>query len=198
MKSIYWRPRKVTRGTILGISLFAVVGLVLVESLRTARPMPHREEKLAAATLAEQMMQTIKEERLKLGHRIYPRLDPMQTGMIGRTSSPITTLPAKLGAKQASVNPNFAAAIVEMLIEVDAQPGDIVAVGYSGSFPALNVAVCAALESFQLEPIVIASAASSSFGANHPDLMWLDMERRLARPAANLLRCRKRIFGRNG
>jgi len=43
----------------------------------------------------------------------------------------------------------------------------------------MNVALCAAIETMELEPIVIASAASSQYGANLPNLLWLDMERLL-------------------
>ena len=41
--------------------------------------------------------------------------------------------------------------------------GDAVAIGYSGSFPALNICVMAAVETLQLEPIGIASASASQW-----------------------------------
>jgi poly-gamma-glutamate system protein len=64
-----------------------------------------------------------------------------------------------------------------MLKRADIKEGDVVAVGCSGSFPALNACVYAALETLKAKPIVIASASASQWGANVPDLMWLDMER---------------------
>ena len=64
-----------------------------------------------------------------------------------------------------------------MLHDAGVCPGDRVAVGYTGSLPAMNVAVCAACAALEVEPIIIASASSSQFGANFPNLLWIDMER---------------------
>jgi poly-gamma-glutamate system protein len=52
----------------------------------------------------------------------------------------------------------------------------VIALGISGSFPALNLAAFAAIQTLGLKPIVISSAASSEWGANNPELTWLDME----------------------
>lgn len=54
-----------------------------------------------------------------------------------------------------------------------------VAIGASGSWPALNIAVYAAAETLQLRPTVVLSCGSSQYGANSPDMMWVDMEREL-------------------
>ena len=51
-----------------------------------------------------------------------------------------------------------------------------VAVGLSGSFPAMNVAVYSALYELGVEPIIISSTAASQWGANDPNFTWLDME----------------------
>ena len=67
-----------------------------------------------------------------------------------------------------------------MLKDADIKTGDSIAVGVSGSYPAINLAVYAACESLNLKPVVIASASSSEWGANNPDFLWLDMERVLA------------------
>jgi hypothetical protein len=66
-----------------------------------------------------------------------------------------------------------------MLHDAGVRSGDVVAVGCSGSFPALNLCVCAALETMRARPIIIASASASQFGANMPDFLWIDMERHL-------------------
>ncbi len=122
-------------------------------------------------------MDVIRTEKLRLRIPIDPETDPGQTGMIGPVMSPVTTNSGHLPAKQTSVNPNFAAVIVDMLKRIDAKPGDLVAVGITGSMPAFNVAVYAALHTLKLKPIVIASASASQFGANDPNFLWLDMER---------------------
>lgn len=91
----------------------------------------------------------------------------------------VTSLPGHLDAKQTSVNPNFAAVAVRLLIDAGVRPGDRIAIGCTGSLPALNIAVYAAAEALELRPTIISSAASSQFGANEPDLMWPDMEKLL-------------------
>ncbi len=53
---------------------------------------------------------------------------------------------------------------------------DPVAVSFSGSFPALNIAVCAALRTLNLRPTIISSVSGSQWGANQPDFLWIDME----------------------
>jgi poly-gamma-glutamate system protein len=55
--------------------------------------------------------------------------------------------------------------------------GDTVAMGFSGSFPAINLAALVAADVLELKVIAISSVASSTWGANDPDFTWLDMER---------------------
>jgi poly-gamma-glutamate system protein len=151
--------------------------MLVVEVLQTTARQDDYEVKFAAAQRASDAMAAIKRERLRRGHQLSLRFDPGQTGLVGEAMTPVTSLPASLSAKQTSVNPNFAAAVVDMLQQGGVAKGDCVAVGYTGSFPALDVCVCAALETLEVQPIIIASAASSQFGANDPDFLWLDMER---------------------
>ena len=54
------------------------------------------------------------------------------------------------------------------------------AVSFSGSFPALNIAVLSAARVLDLHPVIISSVGSSMYGANQPEMTWLDMERILA------------------
>jgi poly-gamma-glutamate system protein len=119
----------------------------------------------------------IRDERLRRGHRFIRHLDPGQTGLVGEAMSLATSLPADLESKRTSINPNFAAAIVDMFQRAGVRPGDQVAIGCTGSFPAFNVAVAAAVETMRLRPIIIHSVSASQYGANHPDFLWLDMER---------------------
>ncbi len=177
MKRIYWRPQKVSRKLLVAIGVLAVAGLLAVETFPIRSCQPDYDVKLRAAQLAHQAMGIIKEETCQRGYTIDRRFDPSGTGLVGEAMTPLTSLPASLEAKQTTVNPNFAAVLVQMLKRAGVEPGDCVAVGYSGSFPALNVCLCAAMETLQLRPIVIASIASSQFGANRPDLLWIDMER---------------------
>ncbi|MEZ6073700.1 MAG: poly-gamma-glutamate system protein [Pirellulales bacterium] len=184
MKRVYWRPRRISKGVLLFVGVVGMLGTLAIESFPIERQSSCQTEKLAAAELACRGMAAIREARLQRGHEFDERFDPAGSGMIGEAMSAVTSLPSHLEAKQTSVNPNFAAAVVEMLVDAGVEPGDVVAVGYTGSFPAFNVCVCAALETLDLQPLVIHSAASSQFGANCSDMMWLDMERVLRESGA--------------
>ena len=177
MKKLYWRPRGISRSVLVAIAVISLGGLVSVESIGTRRKHSDFGPKLQAARVALDAMHVIKAERLKRGIQIDPELDPAESGLIGSLMSPVTTATGHLPAKQTSVNPNFAAVVAEMLRKAGAKPGDIVAVGCSGSFPALNVCVYAACRALRLKPIVVSSASASQFGANDPNLLWIDMER---------------------
>lgn len=196
MKKLYWRPSGISRAELFLIALIALVSLIAVENLPRVRRQAHFAEKVAAAQLASSSMLAIKEEKLRRGITIDPEADPLGSGMIGSPVTPVTSNTGHLPAKLTTTNPNFAAVVVAMLKEAGVSPGDTVAVGVSGSFPALNVATYAALETLQLNPIVIASAASSEWGANDEDYLWLDMEQTLLQK--ELVRFRSVAASRGG
>ncbi len=177
MKKLYWRPHSVSRIELLLVMLVAVLGLMAVEQFEITEELPHYEEKSRAAALARRAFTAIQAERLQRGDEFDPESDPAETGLIGQLISPATSNSGHLAAKQASINPNFAAVVVSWLKQVGVGKGDLVAVGVSGSFPGFNVCVYAALEVVGARPIVISSASSSQWGANVPGMLWLDMER---------------------
>jgi len=140
---------------------------------------PYYSEKIAAAKIAQNAFKALQDERIKRGLPIDKTTDPTQSGLIGDQITPATTNLGSLSAKQTAINPNFAAVIIEYLKRAGVSNGDTVAVGYSGSFPGINVNVLAAIEAMKLKPVIISSAASSQWGANLPEFLWLDMERTL-------------------
>ncbi|HEX4144867.1 MAG TPA: poly-gamma-glutamate system protein [Pirellulales bacterium] len=179
MKSVYWQPHRAGRPALVVMACLSIGGLLLVESHRRRVPQPDYDEKVAAAQLAADCMETIKQRRIALGHAIDPAVDPAQTGLIGAALTPATSTAGRLKAKRVSANPNFAAIVVALLKRAGVEKGDTVAIGYSGSFPGLNIAVESAVQTLDLRPIGISSAAASQWGANLPDFLWLDMERTL-------------------
>jgi poly-gamma-glutamate system protein len=179
VKRVYWRPPAVSRAALLLVAAVACALLVAVERLKVRRQQPYYAEKLAAAELAQRAMAVIKAEKLRRGLRVDPETDPTESGMIGEAITPVTANTGYLSAKQRSVDANFAAVMVALLMRAGVAPGDRVAVGVSGSFPALNVSIYAALATVRADPVVIASASASEWGANHIDYLWLDMERTL-------------------
>lgn len=178
MKSVYWNPSRRSLSNVVVVALVSLAGVVLVDH-SSGLPGGREAPRVAAARRAAQCFLVIRQSRLERGHPIDRRIDPAQTGLIGAHLSPITSVSGHLESKQTSVNPNFAAAIVQMLQDAGVEEGDCIAIGWSGSFPALNACVCAAVEELQLRPVVISSASASQYGGNFPDYLWIDMERDL-------------------
>jgi poly-gamma-glutamate system protein len=176
MKKIYWRPPNVSRTALALVTVVAMVAHVAVEWMPVRRKQRYYREKITAARLSRDAMNAIKAERLSRGHKIDPEVDPASTGMIGKSVTAVTSNTGYLTAKLTSTNPNFAAAIVDMLERAGIARGEVVAVGVSGSFPALNVSTYAAIQVLGLVPVIIASTSSSEWGANLNDYLWLDME----------------------
>lgn len=179
MKRNYWMPRSTSSLALVAIAVLSLAGMGAVENWRTDSARPYLTEKLAAAKLARQAMDEIKTIRVERGIEIDPVTDISQSGLIGCAMSSVTSNNGSLSAKQTTVNPNFAAVVVDMLKDAGVQEGDTIAVGFSGSFPAMNICVLAAAETLKLKPIIISSATGSQWGANCPELLWIDMEKEL-------------------
>ena len=177
MKRLYWRPNKVSRNVLMLVAVLAISGLIAVETFLVKTKQPFHAEKLAAARLTRQAMEVIKEERMRLGPEVDLEADPAQSGIIGILMSPVTSNSGHLPAKRTSINPNWGAVVVHLLKKAGVEEGDTVAVGASGSFPALNMSTYAACTALKLRCLVMSSVAASQWGANIPGLSWLDMER---------------------
>ncbi|MBB3204835.1 poly-gamma-glutamate system protein [Rhodopirellula rubra] len=191
MKKLYYRPQKISSASLLFLAVLSIAVVIAIRNMPsrwaslenlagTAMRIPDVEDRmLLASEQAADAFDAIHCERVVRGHRMLDIHDPADTGMVGPSMSLVTSLPGHLEAKLTSVNPNFAAVAMRLLIEAGVRPGDRIAIGCTGSFPALNIAVYSAAEAMDLRPVIISSAASSQFGANSPDLMWPDMEKLL-------------------
>jgi poly-gamma-glutamate system protein len=176
-----YQPGKVH---VLSLVALAVVGLALLAvAERSKAPVmqPHFAEKLEAATKADHAMRAIKEARLGVGDPIDVVNDPNETGLIGLGFSLITTDRGSPEQKLRALDPNLAAVLVELLVRADVGEGDRVAIAVTGAFPLLNADAIIAVETLGAIPVTITSVGSSMWGANDPDLTWLDMEAVLAR-----------------
>ncbi len=161
------------------LSLLSLAGLLLIENGKVNVKREWYNQKLEASVLAKKAADVLKEQRLQKGVFIDAVNDPNRTALIGQDITPITTDRGYIEAKLTSLNPNFAAVVVDMLKEADLKEGDAVAVSFTGSFPGLNIAVHAALQTLKLKPIIITSVGASNWGANDPYYTWLDMEKDL-------------------
>ncbi len=134
-------------------------------------------KKKEAVDLMIRACKAIKDKRLTLGHAIDPKTDPNQTGLIGHEYTDLTTTLGSLPSKRTSTQPLFAGVLVDMLYKAGVKGGDKVAICFSGSFPALNIAVLAAIRVMEARPVIISSVGASMYGANDPEITWLDMEK---------------------
>ena len=175
---VYWRPSQVPTGALVVLALIALGGLVMVEKMRRLDTTVDYGMMVSAAQQMQDAMEHIRELRQAI-RRIDADVDPQDSGMIGVSSSPVTSLSGHLPAKQTTVNPNWAAVALKMLREAGVENGDRVAMAVSGSFPALNLAAYAAMEQLGAQPIIIVSGSASQWGANVPGLTWIDMAREL-------------------
>ena len=180
MKKLYWRPREVSQILIVLIAIASLSAVFAVEKYKRKREQPYNKEKKEAAETAARAFTIIKAERKRRFTPISRDFDPALSGLIGPYMSYVTTVPGTLTSKQTAANPNFAAILVHYFRRLDLKQGDLVAIGYSGSFPALNICVLSAVHALKLRPIIVSSVGASGFGANIPDFLWIDMERVLA------------------
>ncbi|UCD29743.1 MAG: hypothetical protein JSV03_04470, partial [Planctomycetota bacterium] len=131
MKKVYWRPRGIPRSSLIMVALVSLLGFAIVELFLSRQEQPHYQAKLKAARLTVKAMNVIKAERLNMyasldkpidvdidnDSFIDAETDPAQSGLIGTLMSPVTSSIGSLSAKQTSINPNFAAVILDMLIK---------------------------------------------------------------------------------
>jgi poly-gamma-glutamate system protein len=181
MKKIYWRPSKVPRIILVVMGLLAVAAILSVELIKSKKKLPFYAEKIQAAQAMKNGMEVIKKYRVEKIAPIDLGIDPSNSGMIGGPQSPITSTFGHLQVKQTTINPNWAAVMVEMYKKAGLREGDVVAMGFSGSFPALNLAALVAAQVLNLRAIPVTSVAASTWGANIPSFTWLDMEEVLSR-----------------
>lgn len=164
---------------LVGIAVLAIIALAVAERMRHPVRAPYYGDKLRAARLTSLGQKALREERWGPDTVIDVVNDPNHTGLIGEEFTLITTDRGDLRAKLTSLNPNFAGVIVQYLRRIRFGEGDIAAVGLTGSFPSLNLAVLAAIESLGGKAVPVTSVGASMWGANDPEFTWLDMERAL-------------------
>lgn len=176
MKKIYWHAHNIPRYLMILMCVAALVGLFCAEHFKQFVPLPNYAKKLEAAQVASQAFAVIKRARISKGIKIDRKYDPQMSGLIGRRNTETTTDKGVVLAKQTSVNPNIAAIIVSWMLDAKLKKGDVVAIGMTGSFPAVDASVLSAVKVLGLKPVLIVSAAASQWGANIPGFLWLDME----------------------
>lgn len=172
-----WNKSKFTHLSMIIIFIISILGLFLIEKTKTFAPDSAYSTKVQAAQIMKESMKAISDYRIENGPQINKLTDPNLAGLIGEEWTEITTTLGNLSAKRTATNPDFAALLVDMCIKAGLKRGDIVAIGGSGSFPSLILATLSAAKALDLKPITICALGSSMWGANIPELTWLDMEK---------------------
>ncbi|OYD15415.1 hypothetical protein CH333_05825 [candidate division WOR-3 bacterium JGI_Cruoil_03_44_89] len=171
------REGKIPVYTLALIAVLAVVLFAVEERNKVQIDDPYKSAKVNAAVLCKRGFEVIKDARDSLSLTVDRINDPNGTGLIGPQYSLITEGMSNLTEKLTTLNPNFSAAVVDMLTKCGVKEGDVLAIGWTGSYPAINIAVLAACEVLSLRPIIVTSVSSSMWGANIPSFTYLDMER---------------------
>ncbi len=162
--------------TLVILCAIALVSFVVSINSTTIDISPSYDMKIKAANLMKESMDELKNVRMEAGVFIDDENDPNETGLVGSPFSLITTDEGDLDAKLTTLDPNFSAGMVELMLQMSLQAGDTVAILLTGSMPGANVAVLTAANAMGLIPIIITSVGASQWGANHTDFTWLDME----------------------
>jgi poly-gamma-glutamate system protein len=171
------RVGKVGRTTLILFCGLSIISLILENRTKRRVFSAFYEEKVKAVELAKTAFSLVREERLRLGMGIDSINDPYLTGLIGSPTSPITSGRISLDEVLLTTGPNFAGILVSLLKREGIKSGETVLVFVDGSFPGLYLSFLAAFKVLFLNPFIIGSLTSNSWGANHPALTYLDMER---------------------
>jgi poly-gamma-glutamate system protein len=166
-------------GVLVAVACLAA-GVVLTASARAGDALPSAAVPRAeAAALMARALSSIKALRLEKGIPLDAALDPNHTGIVGAEFTPLTTSLGDAAAKRTAANPAFAAVVAGYYQRAGLGPGDVVAIGGSGSFPAFVLASLCAARALDLRPVLIYSVGSSMYGANIPGFTFVDMLARL-------------------
>ena len=163
--------------TLLILSLIAMFAFIISLKSTTIEVSSSYNTKVEAASLMKESMNTLKSYRMESSVFIDDENDPNETGLIGSPFSLITTDEGDLDAKLTTLDPNFSAGMVDLMVQIGIEKNDTVAVLLTGSMPGGNIAVLTGLKALGAYPVVITSVGASQWGANHIDFTWLDMEK---------------------
>ncbi len=170
-----WIKGKLPMWYLVFVLVIASIGLYLGEKTKVQRKYRAFDQQIEAAQIMKASLEEIKTYRLSCDVLINKELDPNETGIIGEEFTDLTTSLGDLVAKRTSTNPAFAALMVRYFTEAGLKRGDVVAIGASGSFPALILATLSASKAMELTPLLIYSLGSSMYGANIPEFTFLRM-----------------------
>ena len=170
------RHGKVNRWVLVSLACVAVGGFWLEARSARRQRAPGYDVKLASSRLAARAFDIVRQYRDSLGVPVDTVNDPNASGLIGVQYSQLTYGRSDLSDALTTLNPNFAAVLLEMLVRAGVRPGDTVGVSWDGTYPALNIALLAVAACYPFEPLLVTAQTAGMWGANYPGLTWLDIE----------------------
>tara|TARA_Y100001970_G_C14230755_1_gene858479 strand:- start:645 stop:1808 length:1164 start_codon:yes stop_codon:yes gene_type:complete len=162
--------------TLVWLSILALLCFIITINYKVIEKSNSYDQKIIAANLMNDAMQILKNQRMEKGVFVDIENDPNETGLVGSPFSLITTDEGDLDSKLTTLDPNFSAVIVDLMVQINLKSNDTVAVLMTGSMPGANLAVLSACQAMGITPVIISSLGASQWGANHTDFTWLDME----------------------
>jgi len=165
------------RATVLLLAVMILWGAGCAEISTVFRRQEKKPLYETACTAARQMqlcMEAIKAEKLARGIELAEE-DLFATGLLGEDYNFITTTLGDVAAKRTTTDPNMAALVVFLLEEAGLKAGDTLGCCFSGSFPALNIAVLCACDAMGIRAVSLVSCGASTWGANNPEFSYPEM-----------------------
>ena len=101
--------------TLVTLSLLSMVCFIVSINVKTIDVSPSYSHKVDAANLMKKAMEILKSHRMEQSVFIDIENDPNETGLVGDPFSLITTDEGDLDSKLTTLDPNFSAAIVELM-----------------------------------------------------------------------------------
>jgi len=161
--------------------LLSLIALAVVGWLSPHGTVAGSPASIRAAERMSRAIEVVRSMYTRLGFQFDDAVDPNNTGLIGEEYTEITTTLGNVEAKRTTTNPAMAGMMVRLLEEAGVVAGDTIAVGCSGSFPAMAIATLAAAEALEVTPLLVVSLGASSYGATHKEMTLLDILEALKR-----------------
>lgn len=190
-----WVKAKIHIKVIIISALLAIFALIIIFFSSSKVKNPAFKTQVEAAQKVLTAQKVIYQAKKTRNLKINTKLDPNQTALIGQEYTKITTTLGNLKAKRTATNPDFAALMVNYFKQLNLKPGDKIAIGASGSFPGLILAVLSASQTMDLEVELIYSLGSSMYGANIPNFSFIEMLKELRKEQILSYKIRAISFG---
>ncbi|MDD4012075.1 MAG: poly-gamma-glutamate system protein [Sphaerochaetaceae bacterium] len=168
------KPMPIDFRLVIASLAILVLGLAACFITNDIKRNEYEDQQYEAAVLMQEAEAFLKADILSRGIEMEAE-DLNNTALIGPEFTELTTTPGAVDAKRTALNPNFAAAMIRYYCQAGLKEGDEIAVGTSGSFPGLAIAVVTSAKVMGLKAKVIASCGSSMHGATRPEYTIFDM-----------------------